>query len=39
VLEGPAGVLRERDDVKAFYLGEGPVLAAPRATESILPAA
>jgi branched-chain amino acid transport system ATP-binding protein len=39
VLEGPAAVLRERDDVKAFYLGEGPVLAAPRATESILPAA
>jgi branched-chain amino acid transport system ATP-binding protein len=39
VLEGPAAVLRERDDVKAFYLGEGPVSAALRATESILPAA
>jgi branched-chain amino acid transport system ATP-binding protein len=37
-LEGPAAVLRERDDVKAFYLGEGPV-SARRATESILPAA
>ncbi len=39
VLEGPAAVLRERDDVKAFYLGEGPVSVALRATESILPAA
>jgi branched-chain amino acid transport system ATP-binding protein len=39
VLEGPAAVLRERDDVEAFYLGEGPVSAPPRATESILPAA
>jgi branched-chain amino acid transport system ATP-binding protein len=39
VLEGPAAVLRERDDVKAFYLGEGPVSPALRATESILPAA
>jgi branched-chain amino acid transport system ATP-binding protein len=38
VLEGPAAVLRERDDVKAFYLGEGPV-SARRAIESILPAA
>src|SRR6202046_3841954 len=35
VLEGPAAVLRERDDVRASYLGEGPVSAAPRATESI----
>jgi branched-chain amino acid transport system ATP-binding protein len=39
VLEGPAAVLRERDDVKASYLGEGPVSATLRATESILPAA
>jgi branched-chain amino acid transport system ATP-binding protein len=37
-LEGPTAVLRERDDVKTFYLGEGPV-SARRATESILPAA
>jgi branched-chain amino acid transport system ATP-binding protein len=39
VLEGPAAVLRERDDVKASYLGEGPVSGVPRASESILPAA
>jgi branched-chain amino acid transport system ATP-binding protein len=39
VLEGPAAVLRERGDVRASYLGEAPVSAAPRATESILPAA
>ena len=31
VLEGPAGVLRERDDVKAFYLG----LADPRRAPSV----
>jgi len=31
--------LRERGDVRASYLGEAPVSAAPRATESILPAA
>jgi branched-chain amino acid transport system ATP-binding protein len=39
VLEGSAAALRERDDVKAFYLGEGPVSAGLGATESILPAA
>ena len=39
VLEGSASSLRERDDVKAFYLGAGPVSATPSAIEFVLPAA
>jgi branched-chain amino acid transport system ATP-binding protein len=39
VLDGPAAALRERDDVKAFYLGEASVSADLRAIEPILPAA
>jgi branched-chain amino acid transport system ATP-binding protein len=39
VLEGPAATLRNRDDVKAFYFGEGRVSADPRTPEHILPAA
>ena len=38
-LEGPAAALRERDDVKAFYLGEDPTSEDRRAVEPILPAA
>jgi branched-chain amino acid transport system ATP-binding protein len=39
VLEGSAVALRERDDVKAFYLGDAPILADLRAVEPISPAA
>jgi branched-chain amino acid transport system ATP-binding protein len=39
VLEGPTAALRQRDDVKAFYFGEGPVLADRRTVDPILPAA
>ncbi|WP_158817211.1 ABC transporter ATP-binding protein [Methylocapsa sp. S129] len=44
VLEGPAATLRERDDVKAFYLGESRVSTDgapthPRAAEPMAPAA
>jgi branched-chain amino acid transport system ATP-binding protein len=39
VLEGSAPTLRERHDVKAFYLGEGPVSTGLRAVEPTLPAA
>ena len=44
VLEGPAATLRERDDVKAFYLGENRASTDgapthPRAAEPMAPAA
>jgi branched-chain amino acid transport system ATP-binding protein len=39
VLDGPAAALRERDDIKAFYLGEAPVSTGALATETMLPAA
>jgi branched-chain amino acid transport system ATP-binding protein len=39
VLEGPAAALRQRDDVKALYFGEGSVSADRREVEPILPAA
>jgi branched-chain amino acid transport system ATP-binding protein len=43
-LEGPAASLRDRDDVKAFYLGESRAATAgapihPRASEPLAPAA
>jgi branched-chain amino acid transport system ATP-binding protein len=38
-LEGPAQTLRDRDDVKAFYLGEGSLLDKQRAAEALSPAA
>jgi branched-chain amino acid transport system ATP-binding protein len=38
-LEGPAQALRERDNVKDLYLGDGSVLAKRRALESLSPAA